>query len=145
MKKFEIVSLNVSENRGGRKRPVDRAVFREGYGIEGDSHAGSSERQVSLLGMEDIEYMKSRLDSLGPGDFAENITTKGIELYSLPLGTKLSIGDVVLVVTRIGKDCPGGCSILDAVGECVMPERGVFANVLESGEVTVGTTGTYDI
>lgn len=142
---FEIVSLNISEEKGEPKRPVRSAVVKKSHGIEGDAHAGDWHRQISLLAMEDIERMKEKLASLEPGDFAENITTRGIELSSLPIGTRLSIGEVELEVTQIGKTCHKGCAILEQTGECVMPNRGIFAMVLKGGEITNEDTGSYDI
>ena len=144
-KSFEIISLNISEVKGEPKKPVRRVTVREYHGFEGDAHAGDWHRQVSLLAIEDIDRMKEKLPSLSPGDFAENITTRGVDLASLPIGTKLSIGDVELEVTQIGKACHKGCAILEKTGECVMPKRGIFARVLKGGELTDEDTGTYDI
>jgi MOSC domain-containing protein YiiM len=145
MKRFEIVSLNVSRNRGEQKVPVKRIVVREDHGIEGDAHAGDWHRQVSLLAVEDIESMRGKIGSIGPGDFAENITTRGVDLPSLPVGTRLFIGEVELEVTQIGKTCHRGCAILEQAGECVMPTRGIFAKALRGGEITDESTGSYDI
>ena len=144
-KNFEIISLNISEGKGEPKKPVRRVTVREDHGFEGDAHAGDWHRQVSLLAIEDIDRMKEKLPSLSPGDFAENITTRGVDLASLPIGTKLSIGDVELEVTQIGKACHKGCAILEKTGECVMPKRGIFAKVLKGGEPTDEDTGSYDI
>ena len=145
MKTFEVVSLNISEERGRTKKPVKKITVKENHGILGDAHAGERQRQVSLLAMEDIEYMQKKLESIRPGDFAENITTRGIDLPSLPVGTRLFIGDVELVVTQIGKTCHKGCEILRKTGECIMPDRGIFAKVLKGGEITDESTGSYDI
>ena len=142
---FQIVSINISEEKGEPKSPVRRVVVRKDQGLEGDARAGDRHGQVSLLAMEDIEYMREKLASLEPGDFAENITTRGIDLASLPIGTKLSIGDVELEVTQIGKVCHKGCAILEKTGECVMPRRGIFAKVLKGGEITNEGSGSYDI
>ena len=144
-KKFEIVSLNISEKKGEAKRPVDGINLRVGHGIEGDAHAGDWHRQVSLLAEEEIEGMREKLPTLGPGDFAENITTRGIDLPSLPVGTNLVIGTVELEVTQIGKACHKGCAIMEQVGECVMPEKGIFAEVTKGGGITLEDTGSYDI
>ena len=143
--RFEILSLNISKEKGTAKRPVRKLRFVAGQGIEGDAHAGPGNRQVSLLADEDIDTMRARLDSLAPGDFAENITTRGIDLPSLPLGTKLRIGDAVLEISQIGKECHSGCAIREKTGDCVMPRRGVFAKVIEGGEITDEDTGRYDI
>lgn len=142
---FRIVSVNVSERTGERKRPVPRARAREGHGLEGDAHAGPGERQVSLLAVEDIEAMREKIPSLGPGDFAENITTEGVDLASLPVGTRLLIGEAVLEITRIGKECHAGCAIREQAGDCVMPRRGVFARVVRGGEISDESAGSYDI
>jgi MOSC domain-containing protein YiiM len=144
-KTFRIVSINISAKKGEPKRPVRRASMREDHGLEGDAHAGGWHRQVSLLAVEDIELMRDKLPSLEPGDFAENITTRGIDLASLPVCTKLSIGAVELEVTQIGKACHKGCVILEQTGECIMPTRGIFARVLKGGEITNEDTGSYDI
>ncbi len=142
---FEILSLNISKEKGMAKSPVPRLVFVTGRGIEGDAHAGPGKRQVSLLADEDIETMREKLDTIVPGDFAENITTRGIDLASLPLGTRLAIGEVVLEISQIGKECHSGCAIREKTGDCVMPRRGVFAVVVRGGEVTDEDTGSYDI
>jgi len=142
---FEIVSLNVSDRKGVPKKPVERVRLVPGSGIEGDAHAGPGIRQVSLLAVEDIDSMRDRLESLEPGDFAENITTRGVDLPSLPVGTRLAIGDAVLEISRIGKECHRGCAIRELTGDCVMPGRGVFAIVIEGGVITDEDTGHYDI
>jgi MOSC domain-containing protein YiiM len=142
---FEILSLNISKEKGMPKSPVPRLVFVVDHGIEGDAHAGMGIRQVSLLADEDIETMRAKLDTIAPGDFAENITTRGIDLASLPLGTRLTIGEVVLEISQIGKQCHSGCAIREKTGDCVMPRKGVFAVVVEGGEITDEDTGRYDI
>lgn len=142
---FHIISINISEKKGEPKRPVRKVTLRRNHGIEGDAHAGDWHRQVSLLAVEDIEGMMEKLPSLRPGDFAENITTRGIDLASLPIGTRLSIGAVELEVTQVGKACHKGCAILEQTGECIMPKRGIFAKVLKGGEMTNEDTGSYDI
>ncbi len=145
MKIFEIVSLNISQRKGEPKKPVKQIMLKENYGIVGDAHAGKWHRQVSFLAVEDVEYMQEKLESIGPGDFAENITTRGIDLPSLPVGTRLFIGGVELEVTQIGKTCHKGCAILEQTGECIMPRRGIFARVIEGGVITDESTGSYDI
>ena len=151
--KFDIVSLNVSEQKGTRKKPVEKVLFVEALGVESDAHAGAIEnRQVSLLAIEDIEA--ARLDCakarpgalrLEPGDFAENVTTRGVDLPSLPLGTKLHLGEVLLEISKIGKECHAPCEIRRLVGSCVMPTRGVFARVIRGGEVSRADRGYYRI
>lgn len=144
---FEIVSLNISRVTGTRKTPVGSFSLVAGFGVLDDAHAGMKEdRQVSLLAVEEIEKASARLgesgcaksggkDSLDPGDFAENITTRGLELHLLPLGTKIQIGEAVLEVSKIGKECHAACEIKRLVGDCVMPRRGIFARVLKGGEI----------
>jgi MOSC domain-containing protein YiiM len=132
---FTILSINVSERTGEQKTPVERAVLREGHGIEGDAHAGDWHRQVSLLADEDIALMRGKGIEIGFGDFAENITTRGIDLAALPIGARLQLGDVLLEVTQIGKECHQHCAIFAAVGDCVMPRRGTFTRVLRGGEI----------
>jgi MOSC domain-containing protein YiiM len=144
---FEIVSLNVSEKTGVRKKPVSAVVLEKGKGVVGDAHAGIIEnRQVSLLAIEEIEQASASLSEascallggkkqLEPGDFAENVTTRGVVLHELPLGTILSIGQTVLEVSKIGKECHADCEIRRLVGDCVMPRKGIFARVIAGGEV----------
>jgi MOSC domain-containing protein YiiM len=134
-REFGIVSLNLSERKGGRKSPREALVLVAGEGVEGDAHRGPGERQVSLLAMEDIEAERAKGLDVAPGSFAENITTRGVDLPSLPLGTRLEIGEAVLEVSKIGKDCHGGCEIRRATGDCVMPRRGIFARVIEGGRI----------
>jgi len=151
---FEIVSFNVSEKTGTRKRPVPRVEFVAGAGISGDAHAGLlDDRQVSLLAAEEIEAASEaaraaggRLPEgrrFGPGDFAENVTTRGVVLHELPIGTKIEIGDALLEISKIGKECHAACEIRRLTGDCVMPRRGVFARVLESGEAGREDRGHY--
>lgn len=190
---FEVVSFNVSAKTGTRKKSVDRVVFVEGLGMEGDAHAGLIEnRQVSLLAAEEIEDAsrklkaslaapegprvvasggaglsapagaggpssitmpegatlvrgKAGLDHLVPGDFAENITTRGIVLHELPIGTRLEIGGVLLEVSKIGKECHTACEIRRLVGDCVMPRKGIFARVLRGGEARREDSCRYHI
>jgi cyclic pyranopterin phosphate synthase len=144
-KDFEIVSLNVSSRKGTAKSPVPRLVLVTGHGIEGDAHAGPGRRQVSLLAEEDIDTMRGRLGTLAPGAFAENVTTRGIDLAALPVGTRITIGDTVLEISQIGKECHEGCAIREKTGDCVMPRKGVFAVVIKGGEITDEDTGHYDI
>jgi MOSC domain-containing protein YiiM len=141
---FRILSVNVSARTGEQKSPVERAVLREGHGIEGDAHAGDWHRQVSLLADEDIETMRGRGVVLGCGDFAENITTADVDLGSLPVGATLTLGTALLEVTQIGKECHHGCAIFQAVGDCVMPRRGIFARVLRGGVIDRESRCRYD-
>jgi MOSC domain-containing protein YiiM len=143
-REFRVLSLNVSERAGTQKKPVPRALLKAGHGIVGDAHAGDWHRQVSLLADEDVDTLRGRGIEIGFGDFAENITTRGIELAALPLGTRLRIGGVVLEITQRGKECHTGCAIRRVTGDCVMPRRGVFARVIQGGEIDRESRGSYD-
>lgn len=133
----KIISVCTSECKGTRKSPVDSGVFETGVGLVGDAHAsGDSIREVSLLAIESINKMNNQDFTFNPGDFAENLTTSGMDLVSLPVGTRLRVGDnVILEVTQIGKKCHTKCAIFKEVGKCVMPKEGVFARVLQGGTV----------
>ncbi|MCL4514616.1 MAG: MOSC domain-containing protein [Firmicutes bacterium] len=134
-----VVAISTSKDKGTRKANVPEAILRKEHGLEGDAHAGDWHRQVSLLAMESIRRMQEKGLSVGPGDFAENITTEGIDLVVLPIGTRLMIGQAVLLeVTQIGKVCHSRCAIYDQAGDCVMPREGIFARVLEGGRLVVG-------
>lgn len=145
MKNFKICSLNISEKKGVVKTPVNKITVKPDHGIVGDAHAANWHRQISLLAIEDVKMMQEKLPSIKPGDFAENITTEGIDLPALPIGTKLMIDDVVLEVTQIGKECHNGCEIKQKTGDCVMPRRGIFAKVLKGGDITNESIGSYNI
>lgn len=134
----EVIAVCVSKSKGERKTPVSAVTLLPDHGIVGDAHAGDWHRQVSLLAMESIEKMQRLGLSVDTGDFAENITTKGLDLPSLPIGTRLILGDVVLEVTQIGKECHNRCAIYYQAGDCVMPKEGIFARVLQPGEVKPG-------
>lgn len=136
-----VVSVNISERKTVRKKNVDSCNILENRGLEGDAHAGDWHRQVSLLAEESIDKMRKLGLKVGPGDFAENITTRGIDLVSLPLGTMITIGGKVLLeVSQIGKECHTRCAIYYQAGDCVMPREGIFAKVLKGGRVKVGDT-----
>ena len=136
----KIVSVNISDKKGVRKKPVDSVVIKENYGIETDAHASEKwHRQISLLALESIEKMQAMGLKVGPGDFAENITTQGIDLPVLPIGTKMAIGDEVEVeVSQIGKVCHTHCAIYHQAGDCVMPKEGIFVKVLKGGSIKKG-------
>ena len=138
----KIISINVSPNKGMRKKAVDSALLKDNFGIENDAHAsGKWHRQVSLLALESIKKMTDKGLDVGPGDFAENITTEGIELPVLPIGTKMTIGDdIELEVTQIGKVCHDRCAIYEQAGDCVMPREGIFVKVLKGGTIRTGDT-----
>lgn len=133
-----VVAVNISEKKGMRKKNIERAYLRENHGIEGDAHAGDWHRQVSLLAVESIQKMRDLGLKVNPGDFAENITTEGVDLLSLPIGTKVKIGEALTEVTQIGKVCHTRCAIYYQAGDCVMPREGIFVKVLKGGEVKVG-------
>ncbi|NMA68722.1 MAG: MOSC domain-containing protein [Desulfitobacterium sp.] len=137
----KIVAVCTSEKKGMRKKNVNEANLKANFGIEGDAHGGDWHRQVSLLALESIEKMQEMGLDVGPGDFAENLTTEGIDLISLPLGTKIKIGEKGLgEVTQIGKECHTRCAIYYQAGDCVMPKEGIFIRVLEGGPIKVGDT-----
>lgn len=143
--KAKVCSVNISKVKGMSKTPVLSAKIIEDFGLEGDVHAGDRIKQVSLLAFESIKKQKECAkikkisEDLKPGDFAENITTEGIELCGLKIGQKLRIGcDIILEITKIGKDCHRYCAIYYKTGDCIMPREGVFAKVLKGGEITMG-------
>jgi MOSC domain-containing protein YiiM len=144
-KSFTILSINISEKQGTQKKPVSKAVLKPEHGIEGDAHARNWHRQVSLLADEDIDAMRGKGIELDPGDFAENITTRGVDLSALPVGTRLYLGPAVLEVTQIGKECHQHCGVFKAVGDCVMPRRGIFARVLKGGTIDCESDCYYHI
>jgi MOSC domain-containing protein YiiM len=134
----EIYRISVSEKKGEKKENVDSAVLAEDFGIVGDAHAGS-ERQVSLLPFEAFGEVRGQLPQIEPGDFAENITTCGLDLSTVKVGDQLRIGtSVKLVITQIGKKCHHGCYIREVVGDCIMPRMGLFARIADGGTVRVG-------
>jgi len=134
----QVVAVCISANKGERKTPVDAVELRENHGIVGDAHAGDWHRQVSLLASESIDKMRALGLDVDSGDFAENITTSGIELVSLPVGTQLQIGATLLEVTQIGKECHTRCAIFYQAGDCVMPKEGIFARVITGGVIKPG-------
>ncbi len=132
----KVMAINISEKKGVPKEPIKEGNFIENYGLEGDAHAGKWHRQVSLLGQESIDKMKALgIKGLCVGKFAENITTEGMELYTLPIGTKLKIGDTIQEVTQIGKECHAKCAIFQQIGDCIMPKEGIFTRVLKGGKI----------
>ena len=136
----QIEAVCTSEYKGIIKKPQPGVVLREGWGIEGDAHAGEWHRQVSLLAGESIDLVKEVLPDLQEGAFAENIITRGLDLARLPIGSRLQIGSSVLLeVTQIGKEChSSGCAIKKATGDCIMPREGIFARVVSGGRVAPG-------
>ncbi|MGO9612014.1 MAG: MOSC domain-containing protein [Dissulfurispiraceae bacterium] len=146
MKKGRICSINISDKKGMRKKPIDQVTISENYGIAGDAHASSEwHRQVSLLALESINKMRELGLDVKPGDFAENITTEGLDLLSLPVGTRVKIGKSVIgEVSQIGKECHARCAIYYQAGDCVMPKEGIFLRILEGGNIRNGDTITAD-
>ena len=140
--KGTVISINISQKKGTPKTKVDPGTLIEDFGFEGDAHAGKWHRQVSLLAKESIEKAADGpTNGLCHGVFAENITTEGIELHTLPVGTRLKVGnDAVIEITQIGKECHDGCAIRELVGKCIMPKEGVFGRVIKGGQVFAGDT-----
>jgi MOSC domain-containing protein YiiM len=137
--KGRVLAVNISEDKGTKKTNVHSCALLKDFGLKGDAHAGPWHRQVSLLANESIEKMKAKGLNVGYGDFAENITTKGVDLVHLSVGTEIRIGNSVLLrVTQIGKECHTRCAIYYQAGDCVMPKEGIFAEVMSEGEVKVG-------
>jgi len=136
----KIIAGCKSREKGTKKKPIADGILKEDYGLIGDAHADCcTHRQVSLLAIESISKMRSLGFDVDPGDFAENLTSEGIDLVSLPVGTRLSIGEeVILEVTQIGKECHTGCAIYRQIGKCIMPKEGVFAKVIRGGLVKAG-------
>jgi MOSC domain-containing protein YiiM len=137
-----ILAVCTSAKTGMRKKNVGQALFVQQYGIEGDAHGNSAtHRQVSLLAMESIRKMQDMGLDVGPGDFAENLTTEGVDLLALPIGSKIGIGSsVVLEISQHGKECHTPCAIYHQAGTCVMPTEGIFGRVITGGMVKVGDT-----
>ncbi len=137
----KIIAVCTSPRKGMRKKNVGEGTLVAEHGLEGDAHTGTWHRQVSLLAIESIEKMQKMGLNVGPGDFAENITTEGMDLVSLPVGTRLKIGGQAMgEVTQIGKECHTRCAIYHQAGDCVMPKEGIFIRVLSGGPVKVGDT-----
>ena len=135
----KIIAVCTSAKKGMRKKNVGEGVLKVGFVLEGDAHGGDWHRMVSLLAMESIKTMIDKGLDVGPGDFAENLTTEGLELFTLPIGTKLKIGETSIgEVTQIGKECHAKCAIFYQAGDCVMPKEGIFIRLLEGGVVRVG-------
>ena len=137
--KGTIKAISISQERGTQKTNVPKAELKVDFGIVGDAHAANWHRQVSLLAVESIDKMVAAGAEVSPGNFAENITTEGIELPKLPVGSKLKVGkDIELEITQIGKECHSRCAIFEQVGDCIMPREGIFAKVIKAGKIRVG-------
>lgn len=133
-----VVAVSVSGRKGEKKTPVPSVALVEEHGVRGDAHAGPGIRQVSLLGAESVAKMRARGLSVGPGDFAENVTVEGIDLPALRVGARLKVGGALLEITQIGKECRDRCAIYVQAGDCVMPREGIFARVVRGGDVAPG-------
>src|SRR4030043_1788548 len=139
VQKGKVLAVNISEDKGTKKTNVQSCSLLKDFGLKGDAHGGPWHRQVSLLANESIEKMRAKGLDVGYGDFAENITTEGVALVSLPIGAEIRIGSSVLLrVTQIGKECHDRCAIYYQAGDCVMPREGIFAEVVTEGEVKEG-------
>lgn len=134
-----IKAVCTSPKKGMRKKNIGEGLLIKEFGLKDDAHSGPWHRQVSLLANESVNKMRAKGLDVGPGDFAENLTTEGIDLVSLPIGTKIKIGtESVGEVTQIGKECHTHCAIYYQAGDCVMPREGIFVRILEGGPVKVG-------
>jgi MOSC domain-containing protein YiiM len=134
-----IVAVSISDRKGEKKHNIDEARLIPDHGLDQDAHAGDWHRQVSLLDMQSIARIRAKGLDVEPGNFAENITTEGIRLWELPIGTRMRLGEQVEVeVTQIGKECHNRCAIFHQVGDCVMPREGIFAKVLVPGTIRPG-------
>ena len=140
--KGTVLAVCTSETKGTVKKDVRTALLVEELGIEGDAHAGFAHRQVSLIAIEDVETMRAKLPDLIPGSFAENITTSGIDLASLAIGDRLTIGETLLEVSQIGKECHSKCEVFRISGDCIMPKKGIFCRVISGGRVNTGDSIT---
>ena len=134
----EVVAVCISEQKGTSKHEVPSVTLKIDHGIVGDAHAGNWHRQVSLLANESVDKMRKVFPDIAIGAFAENILTDGIELFSLPVGTRLKVGETLLEITQIGKECHAACAIRKQVGDCVMPREGIFTKVIVEGTVKKG-------
>ena len=134
----KVLAICISKHKGTLKTEVSEANFIEEFGIDGDAHAGKWHRQVSLLAFEKIDDFRNKGGNVDFGAFGENLVIDGIELHKLPVGQQLQVGEVLLEVTQIGKECHDKCAIYYQVGECIMPKNGIFTRVLKGGKVKVG-------
>jgi MOSC domain-containing protein YiiM len=147
---FIVEAVNISAKKGVQKHPVAEIECIVDHGINGDAHAGDWPRQVSFLAGESVDRMKEKIAASGsdvrldPGAFAENVVTRGIDWQGVRPGCRIAIGDVVMEVTQIGKECHTGCAIATAAGECIMPKEGIFARVLHGGMIRPGDSGRLE-
>lgn len=136
----KIIAVCSAPQKGMIKHNIGEGLLIEGVGLEGDAHAGFMHRQISLIAMEDIRLMMVKLPQLTPGSFAENLTTEGFDLAQLKTGDRVRAGEALLEVSQIGKECHTKCEVFKQSGECIMPQKGIFAKVLTGGRVKVGDT-----
>lgn len=140
----KVIAVCASPQKGTLKTNVGTAHFLADWGIEGDAHAGTWHRQVSLLSYERVEEFRARGANVSDGAFGENLLVEGYDFKTFPIGTRFRCGDVLLELTQIGKKCHSGCEIFKQVGDCIMPREGVFTKVLQGGVITVGDELTVD-
>jgi MOSC domain-containing protein YiiM len=143
--KFTVESVNISGEKGVQKHEVPEIILRANHGIEGDAHAGPWHRQVSLLAGEAVDVMKAKGIDLAAGAFGENIVTLGVDWSRARVGETITIGDVELAITQIGKECHSRCAIYYAAGDCIMPRQGIFTRVLKGGTIHAQSSGDYRI
>ena len=143
--KFKVESVHIAAKKGIAKHEVAQIFLLENFGIEGDAHAGSWHRQVSLLAGEAIDAMKAKGLVLAPGAFGENIVTRGVDWTRAKVGEMIAINEVELEITQIGKECHSHCAIYYSAGECIMPKQGIFAKVLKGGKIDAQSSGDYHI
>ena len=137
----KVTAINISEEKGKIKHPIEKGEFIEDFGLKGDAHAGKWHRQISLLAVEAVRAFEEKYNFKVPaGAFGENLLVEGIDLKNLPIGTRLKVNDILLEITQIGKKCHLGCNIQKQTGECIMPNEGVFAIVLNGGEIKAQDT-----
>lgn len=138
MPEGRVVAVCRSDRKGIPKDDLGEGMLVADLGLEGDAHAGFAHRQVSLIAMEDIKTAREKLPELRPGSFAENLTVEGIDLGGSKIGARLKVGEALLEITQIGKECHTKCAIYHTTGDCIMPKKGIFCKVLEGGRVAVG-------
>ena len=143
--KFTVEAVNISLAKGVQKHEVPEIVCRPDHGIEGDAHAGPWHRQISLLAGEAVDTMKAKGLDLAPGAFGENIVTRGVDWSRARVGERITIGDVELEITQIGKECHSRCAIYYAAGDCIMPRQGIFVRVRKGGTIHAENSGHYHI
>ena len=134
----KVIAVCISEKRGTVKKNINEVNVIKDFGLEGDAHAGKWHRQISLLSQEKVDAFKAKGADIHPGSFGENLIVEGFDFSAMPVGTRFVIGDVVLEMTQIGKECHHGCQIFQKMGECIMPREGVFAKVLHGGKIKAG-------